>query len=227
MQFLEFSFIGLRAARHVLTDPDGGRTITLFPMVHLGEAAFYDAVHHAAAQHEAVVIEGVASPVTRRLTRAYRWIAPGRLGLIVQPKFSTEATSIIPGDLTAAQFEALWRVAPWRERAVLESAATLVGLWRRITATRHNLGRGLCTSDLKDRDDILMWNERRAPLLQALIEARDRILCDTVTKILSEPSGPSSIAVIYGAGHMGALARSLDHKGFVVTKSDWLTVFET
>ncbi|MEL7012897.1 MAG: hypothetical protein AAFO72_06420 [Pseudomonadota bacterium] len=227
MQFLENSIIGLRAARHVLTHPDRAETITLFPMVHLGEAAFYDGVFADAAQNDAVLIEGVSSPISKRLTASYRWAATRRLGLIVQPKFISQATRVIHADLPGAEFDALWRAGSRRERMVFEAACLGLGLWLRLMATRENLARGLSTDDLTDRDDILVWNRGRAPLLHALKAARDAVLCRSLTDLLSEPQSPRTIAVIYGAGHMPALVRALDAEGFQVTQSEWLTVFES
>ncbi|MEM6481892.1 MAG: hypothetical protein AAF922_18315 [Pseudomonadota bacterium] len=226
MQFLEHSFIGLRAARHALTHPERDVTITLFPMVHLGEPAFYKTVYEDASRYDAVLLEGVTSRVVRRLTRAYRWAAPERLGLTVQPKFKADATRVIHADLSGSDFDALWRAAPRVERWLFEGAATLIGLWLRITATRDTLARGLCTNDLSERDDILIWSQRRAPILTALKDARDKVLCQRLADLMSEQPGPATIAVIYGAGHFPALVRSLDADGFRVSQSQWLTVFE-
>jgi|GEM_PF-4911570 len=74
MQFIEWSVIGLRSARHVFTHPESDTTVTIFPMIHVAAASFYDAVYTDAASHDVVVCEGLKSPVARRLTRAYRWI---------------------------------------------------------------------------------------------------------------------------------------------------------
>ncbi|MEM6578590.1 MAG: hypothetical protein AAF678_08865 [Pseudomonadota bacterium] len=227
MQFLEHSFIGLRSARHSLTHSDRDVTVTLFPMVHLGCADFYESVFDDARAHEAVLVEGIVSPVTRRLTRAYRWVCVEKLGLAVQPKFTPGTARLIHADLSGPAFDALWRTAPWRERVLLETLASLMGLWLRFSATRETLGRGLSTHDLTNRDDIMMWNARRAPMLSALKDARDAVLCKEMSALLSEEKGPKTIAVIYGAGHMPALFRSLDDRGFRVTDSRWLKVFET
>lgn len=227
MQFLEHSIIGLRAARHVLTRPTPKQQVTLFPVIHLGDPKFYETVHAAAATHDTVLVEGVASKTVRHLTRAYRWAAPERLGLVVQPKFTSDRTRVIHADLPGPEFDALWRGAPWAERALLEVGAALMGLWLRGTATRHSLGRGLCTNDLKDRDDLLIWSPRRASILAALQDARDAALCSKITELLREDPAPASIAVIYGAAHMRAVTRALDREGFVVSDSEWITVFET
>jgi hypothetical protein len=84
----------------------------MFPMVHLGEPSFYEAVYWDAAAHNVVVLEGIEPPVSRRLTRAYRWAAPARLGPIVQPRFRREGLRTVRADLPVAEFDRLWRAAP-------------------------------------------------------------------------------------------------------------------
>jgi hypothetical protein len=92
MQLLESSVLGLRSARHVFCRPDSEVEVTLFPMLHIGEPQFYEAVFSSAMAHDAVLIEGVRSPIVTRLTRAYRWLdCSKRLGLIVQPWLSSMA----------------------------------------------------------------------------------------------------------------------------------------
>lgn len=224
MQFIEWSVIGLRSARHVFSHNERKSSVTLFPMVHIGEPGFYEAVYADAAAHDVVVLEGIDSPVSRRLTRAYRWIAPERLGLTVQPKFGGNGVQVFHADLPGAEFENIWRAAPRYERAIVEGGATVLGLWLRLIATRTTLGRKLSTTDLPDRDDVLAWSERRAPMLEALLIARDTALCRNVTGLLARDDYPRSVAVIYGAGHMGALSHKLVGAGFRPVESRWMTV---
>lgn len=225
MQFLEWSVAGLRSARWVYRDVERDLSVTLYPMVHLGEAAFYEAVYADAATHDAVVLEGIGGGVARRLTRSYRWIAPGRLGLVVQPRFDREHGRLIRGDLDPEAFEAIWRAAPRSERWSFEIAATGFGLWQRLKATRASLGRGLCTTDLRDRDTILSWSERNAPMLEALLSERDAALGNAMRGLFQESEGSGTIAVVFGAGHMGALSHLLIGEGFRPVESTWLTVF--
>lgn len=225
MQFLEWSVVGLRSARHVFKCSTREKSVTLFPMVHLGEAHFYEKVYDHAATHDVVVLEGVESPVARRLTRVYRWVRPSRLGLIVQPKFASGRVEAVRADLQAESFDALWRAAPWPERMVMEAGAGFMGAWLRWTATRASIGRRLNTSDNREREAILSWDARYAPMLHALLEARDEVLCQTVADLVADGNGPRTIAVIYGAGHMGVLAHALGKTGFRRIESDWMRVF--
>ncbi|MES0826784.1 hypothetical protein [Ruegeria sp. SCP11] len=225
MQFLEWSILGLRSARHVLRHSERDLSITLFPMVHLAEPDFYERVYSDAEDHDVVVLEGIDSPISRRLTRSYRWISLARLGLVVQEKFVGNDVRTIHADLTATEFEELWRSGPRWERAAVEAGATVMGLWLRLTGTRTVLGRNLNTTDLPDRDTVMMWSERNAPLLDALLTARDAVLCRVVTDLLADGEQPNSVAIIYGAGHMGALVHMLFREGFRPVESEWIQVF--
>jgi hypothetical protein len=225
MQILEWSILGLRAAWRVLEHPGTGRRVSLFPVVHIGEADFYRRVHEEAARHDLVVVEGVRSPVARRLSRVYRWIDPGRLGLVVQPKFAEPGVPVLLADLPGENFERLWGMAPFWLRLAAEVCMTMGGLWLRLTATRESIGRQLNTTSLPDRDDILFWSPERAPLVHAVETVRDEVLCAAVLAAVSRDDGPRSVAVIYGAAHFRALAPALKQAGFRRVDSVWIPVF--
>ncbi len=74
---------------------------------------------------------------------------------------------------------------------------------------------------------MLAWTDRRASLFEALLTARDAVLCDAVTALVTGDDPPNSIAVIYGAGHMGVLAHTLGRAGFRPVESRWMMVFES
>jgi len=71
----------------------------------------------------------------------------------------------------------------------------------------------------------MMWTERNAPLLDALITARDAVLCKAVMDVLAEKDKALSVAVVYGARHMGALVHALLREGFRPVESEWMQVF--
>lgn len=226
MQFLEWSFIGLRSARLVLRHDERGLSVTLFPMVHLAEPAFFERVYADASAHDAVVLEGINSRVGRRLTRVYRWVSTARLGLVVQPRYSIEGIRKVHADLSGEEFEKLWRAAPYFERFIMEAGAGAVGLWLRLFATRTTIGKKLDTTDLPDREFVLAWDDGYAPIHEALFTSRDQALCRRLTELLEEDGGPRSVAVIYGAGHMSAAAHHLHKAGFRLIGSEWMQVFQ-
>ena len=79
MQIVERSVLGVRAARQVMQSPDRKVSVTLFPMIHVGEESFYRQVHADALQHDVVLVEGIRSPITRLVTSSYRWINKEKL----------------------------------------------------------------------------------------------------------------------------------------------------
>src|SRR5579871_1057484 len=94
MQILENSLVGLRSARISLVSPESDTVITLFPMVHVGELDFYRSVYEDACDHDIVLIEGINSPITARVTRSYRWmLGSKRLKLSLPPRFPSAPTA--------------------------------------------------------------------------------------------------------------------------------------
>ena len=113
MQIIESSLLGLRSARLVLAKPNSSIEVTLFPMVHVGEPAFFARVYRDAFNHDTALVEGINSPIGHRITRSYRWITGAkRLGLIVQPRYPEPRdvhAKIIWADLSATEFATVWR----------------------------------------------------------------------------------------------------------------------
>ena len=63
---------------------------------------------------------------------------------------------------------------------------------------------------------------------KVVIHARDALLVDALTSIHEERSAePISVAVVYGAGHMPAVAAMLVSRlGYHARTAEWLTVFD-
>ncbi len=231
MQLLETSVIGLRSARHRLASSKMAPTITLFPMVHIGEAAFYAQAYRDALGHDVVLYEGVRSKIATNLTRSYRWLRLRRLGLVVQPRLEAgdTAAKAILTDLNSDEFEALWQDVPAWKRMIIGVLAPLFGLYRGLFATRRSLAKGLSLEDLAARDDILSWNEWPEAIRRVLLEARDTRLCNCLRDVIADNrSDPKSIAIVYGAAHMPAVLRCLDeYADYAPVESDWMTIFAT
>ncbi|WP_421054715.1 hypothetical protein [Leisingera sp. D0M16] len=201
--------------------------MTLFPMLHIGEARFFDEVYRDALNHDVLLFEGVNSPVARHLTRSYRWLDGGRLGLVTQPKAPAGRgrAERIHADFTQEEFEAAWKALPLAQRAVYFACAPLIGVHRRYFATRDSLSRGLNVDDLSTRESTLSWDTEAALLRGVLLHQRDRRLCDKLAGVLDGKTA-QSIAIVYGANHMPAVTRMLSaYAGFRPAGSEWMTVF--
>jgi hypothetical protein len=233
MQILESSVMGLRTARLSLRNPKFNIRITLFPMVHVGEPDFFQKVYADAFSHDVVLVEGVRSPITRRITRSYRWIKGSkRMNLVLQSAYSSPPNStarIVHADLSGEEFAALWRKVPLRVRAFVYVAAPLIGLRHRWFGTRTSFAKGHSLDDLPSRNEVMRFSPETIALTQAVIHARDVRLVERLGEELDNPtSGVERLAIVYGAGHMRAVLRELlQRRGYRVKKGEWLTVFST
>ena len=230
MQLLESSPLGLRMARIALVSPDSATTVTLFPMVHIGDVEFFDAVYEDAFAHEICLVEGINSPIVRRITRSYRWIvgAP-RLALRIQPPYPRGAdvrAHIVLADLSAGEFTKVWRRVPIWLRALVNVVAPIIGLWYRWFGTREALAHGLTFEDLPRREETLSWNPEMAALTTAVLDARDQRLVSALGEQLERMDGQfGRLAILYGAGHMRAVLRELSRRGYHANDSKWFTAF--
>ncbi len=226
MQFLESSVLGLRSARHRLAAPDHPAEVTLFPMIHIGEAGFFDRVASEALAHDVVLVEGVRARSVWLLTRAYRWAPLKRLGLVAQTAIGPDpgGAEVILADVSPAEFERLWRALPPWQRLAIALGAPAYGLWLRLTASRATLARRQCTTDLHDRDVILAHDTPAGGPLSVILHARDANLARMLRGELEKAcKTPRRIAVVYGAAHMPAVMAELRaHGAFRPVESAWL-----
>lgn len=226
MQVLENSVLGLRSARLAFRHPATGSEVTIFPMVHVGEGAFFERVFRDARGHAAVLLEGVSFAPTRLLTASYRWLDHEKLGLVVQPSFDALASPvrIVHADLDHVEMKRLWKVTPFWLRAMISVGAPLYGLYMRFAGSRESLAKGMGQDVLKTSREILEEGDEFQPLRDMITTARDAKLARTLFNELGAASS-ERIAVIYGAGHASALVRELTRCGFRPLASEWMTVF--
>jgi hypothetical protein len=200
-------------------------------MIHLGEAAFYDAVYRDACSHDAVLVEGVRSPVTTRVTRAYRWIEGAKhIALVVQPRHPDQSDShaaIIHADLSGDEFERHWRKVPLHLRWAIYVGAPIYALYYRWFGSRRSLAKGHALDDLPSRNETLRWTPEHASLGEAILTERDKRLVEVMSEYLNAASAePRRLAIVYGARHMRAIIKDLTHRrGFHCVDSEWMLVF--
>lgn len=228
MQILESSMLGLRTARMEFRKSDSGIAITLFPMVHVGEERFYTEAYADAFNHDVVLVEGVRSPITRHLTRSYRWLDFRKLGLVLQPRTPPQKAvpaRIVRADLTPEEFHREWRKISLPMRAAFFALSPLIGVHRRLTGTRESVARNQSLNDRPSVDEILGWSPIFESVEHAILHARDRRLIECMAAELDASfSSGKRIAVVYGAGHMRAIVRELAKRGFASSDASWRTV---
>lgn len=228
MQILENSILGLRAARLHYVNNQLSISVSLFPMVHFGEAEFFQTVYEDAFNHDVVLVEGVRSPVVKCLTASYRWIDNASLGLVIQPKYPAAETvnaKIIHADLSMEEFNAEWRKVPLWLRASVLLISPILGLKRRIFASRTSIFEGMSMEDLESRDEILSWDPTHAALDHCILGARDARILEKLRAQIAQPNlKDRRIAVVYGALHMRAVLGELKRQNFVLMESRLQTV---
>ncbi len=229
MQILESSGLGLRAARHRLINEELHLSVTIFPMVHIGESEFYQTVYKQAFDHDVVLVEGVRSPVVSLITTSYPWIEKSKLGLIIQPSYPEQKdakANIVHADLTAEEFHAEWRKVPLWLRLAAFVISPMVGLERRYLATRSSLAKNMGLEDLQSRDEVLSWDPSVVAFKRCILGARDKRLIECLNQVIEHNNSKRcSIAIVYGARHMRAVLNQLKRKNFISSESEWQTVF--
>lgn len=230
MQIIEASIFGLRSAQHRFLSPDGLLTITLFPMVHVGESEFFEEVYADAFAHDAVLVEGVRSPITRVITSSYRWINLAKLGLTLQPptpKQEAVRARIVHADLSTSEFHAEWRKIPLWLRLLVLLCAPFVGLGRRFVASRETLAKLAVMEDQRSSGEVLSWDPKFAAFEYCISDSRDaRILeCLEIELDRMPAAAETRLAIVYGAAHMRAVLADLRKRGFRSSGASWRTVF--
>jgi hypothetical protein len=245
MQIIEVSVVGVRSAVLRLTRRDTPLRFEFYPMVHIGEPAFYAAVADRLRGCDLLVAEGVGRPATAdtsspasskgsrsaavaALTASYQlpaWFE--RSGLVEQHiPYDALGVPVRYPDMTDQQFAAGWQAVPWWQRALTVVASPLVGLDRLAFGSRQALARDMELSDTDWHDqfvDIDSMNE----LMDLLGEQRDRLLIAELDEIHRQRMhDPITVAVVYGAAHVAPAIhgmRALHRYG--VRSAEWLTVF--
>jgi hypothetical protein len=232
MQFVEESILGVRSARLSFSSPTSRVRVTLFPMIHVGEPQFYQATYADAQSHDVVLLEGVRSPITKRITRAYRWIEGSKRlsGLIVQPCFPNDGSNakFVHADFSGEEFEAEWRKVPLWIRWAVYVLSALIGLKRRWRYSRRQLAKNMGTEDQPSLSELLAVSPETGGLTQGILHARDERLIQCLRAELDDPvTQGKNVAVVYGAAHMRAVVRELTRdRNFSVSGAEWRTIMD-
>lgn len=141
--------------------------------------------------------------------------------------FGALGVPIIRPDMTGAQFETRWRQAvPALHRATIFLAAPFFALALLLFGSRRVLGRHLALDDLPTREQELD-HEAFEEMDRVVVDERDALLLDTLTSIHNDRcSEQINVGVVYGAGHMPAVAAGLLARlGYRARNAEWVMVF--
>lgn len=202
-------------------------TLTLYPMVRIGEQAYYNGVFREAFDHDVALVEGLKSPVMRHLRRQYSWINLKKLGLVLQPEIPSQDevyAKIVYADLTAEEFRIEWRKVSAPFRIILYVLSPLIGFHRRLFSSRSSLAKNKSLRDLPSSNEVLHWNPKFEPIRHSALHARDKRLLECLACELNG-NAEKRIAIVFGARHMRAVISDLRKRGFVSSDATWQTVF--
>ncbi|MBC6456400.1 hypothetical protein [Actinomadura sp. HBU206391] len=230
MQLIEVTELaGVRSAVIVMKRRGSPMRFVLFPMLHVGEQHFYEAVAARVRSCQIVVTEGVIGDSSRAdaITRIYRWIRFSRRHDLVVQDVDYDALGVpsVRPDMTAAEFDRRWGEIPLRARLLIYFLVPLFALYLLMFSDRRFLARHL-ELDLELSDAELSTSELIDAMEEVIVDQRDRLLMRALVSIHEERhTEPIDVAVVWGAGHMRAVVRGLKALGYQPCGTDWLTVF--
>ncbi|NMO53978.1 hypothetical protein HH310_22700 [Actinoplanes sp. TBRC 11911] len=229
MQIVEVSVVGVRSAVLRLTRRETPLRFEIYPMVHVGEPAFYAAVTERLRRCDLIVAEGVGgNAAVSALTAAYRLPAHfERSGLVEQNiRYASLGKPVRYPDMTGEQFSAGWRAVPFWQRAAAAVASPLVGLEQLAFGSRRMLARGMELTDV-DWYDQFGDVDSMEELMSLIGERRDRLLMADLDRIhRTRRLEAITVAVVYGALHVPPVVHGMRAlHGYGVRGAEWLTVF--
>ncbi|HTJ66866.1 MAG TPA: hypothetical protein VL551_04990 [Actinospica sp.] len=230
MQVIEVTGYAVRSAVITMRCSDSPLCFALYPMMHVATPAFYRQVATRLAGCDLIVAEGIRgrSWQVSTLTMAYRF-APRRArnGLQLQDykQLLPAGVPVLNPDVTGAEAAAQLRILPRWMRWTLLLAAPAFGLVFAVRGPRAFLDEDLVVEDLPSTHRAERMVDERVE--EALGGQRDRQLLDALSSIHAERHDEAiTVAVVYGAGHVPAIAAGLrERHGYRPRDAEWLTVY--
>ena len=231
MQIIETGPLGLRSAVLRLQSRNAACSYLLFPMVHIGEPAFYDAVAARAAECDHILVEGVRHKLVVVAGRMYdRVAASSRMQLTAQrvmaPALRPVKDRIVNIDMPPDQFQALWQLQPLWTRLLLPGLFRLVFWHFSKFGTRKRLAQQMAIDLAPSRSEIFRVGDE-LEFTKLLKDRRDEYIVARLDEFHQRHRDqPVTVAIIFGASHMRAIVRHLiDRHSYVAAAGSWLTIF--
>lgn len=231
MQLIEVSSFAMRSAVVRLRRSGTPLEFVLFPMIHLATPAFYAEFMARLGRCQLIVVEGVGkTAVVQALTLVCRVSGrAGRWGLVTQRLALADlGVPVLCPDMSADQFRRGWRRLPVVVKLSMFILVPVYAVGVLVFGSRRFLADRIgSTEDLPTRDEELAADGRFDKLAELLLDDRDALLVQALEAIHEQRSQePISVAVVYGAAHMPAVARALAARyGYRPVGAEWVTVF--
>jgi hypothetical protein len=202
----------------------------LYPMIHVGDAAFFAEVDRRLTAVDLVVAEGVRGPsrVVDGLTSVYRAAARDPRTGVVRQSHAPSRVPVVRPDVTGAEFDLHWRTIPLWERGTIWAGVGLANVLHRVAGPQWWLDQLelLAMDDLASDEEILFSGYEGVE--RVVLQERDARLLAALDTIHTQRSHEKlTVAVVYGAAHMRAVVRGLgDRHGYRVYTAEWLTALD-
>jgi hypothetical protein len=234
MQIIEVGPMGVRSAVITLQRRGSPLRFILFPMIHLGRPEFYASVAEEAGRCQLIVAEGTTTKRRRTLSGlAYRLLRRHRRSRLVVQNLREETLGppVVRPDLSMAEIRRRLRGLPLPayllSRLALGVVLPYVALSVLLFGAERFLTRSLALDDSSPSDEPPPGEHWEA-VERVIVDERDALLLDALSRIHAERgTEPIDVAVIYGAGHVPAVAHGLlNRHGYQARAAHWLTVFD-
>lgn len=229
MQVIEVTGYAVRSSIISMRRRRDGLRFELFPMMHVASPTFYRQVSARLAKCDLIVVEGIRgkSRQASMITLAYRFAPRASRGGLELQDYDTLLPAGIPvvnPDVTAEEaISQARRVLRWWYWPMM-LLAPVFGLVFAVRGLRAFLDEDLVVEEepLSNRAAWLKDDK----LDEAFGGVRDRRVLDALSVIHSEHADePMVVAVVYGAGHMPAIAAGLAQRhGYRPSDAEWLVV---
>jgi hypothetical protein len=200
-------------------------------MIHVGSTEFYEEISRRLAGCDLILAEGVKSRRVNLITLSYRIVKHiRRMDLVTQHdgmRVETFRAKIMNTDIDGAAFDERWSSLPISLRLQFIVLVPICVVYLFLFGTRETLADYVALDDLPSREEILSDNENFEAFDSLIINERDRILIEHVTKLEDEQNGAKQIGIVYGARHMRNTMRFLMQElDYRVAKAEWVKVFD-
>lgn len=199
----------------------------LIPMIHVGEATFYESATYALGDCHHLIFEGVKLNKLRSFGRITKWVAK-KLELVEQRhqmRLKELPLKLIHGDLDEEEASKAWQKVNRWERLSVRYMYPLLYHRNKRHLSRRMMARVLANS----QEARYSYRYAMYPIDSAdffISEFRERKLFKTINRHIKEQKDTTSITgILYGAGHAKAILAHLEQWGYSIQNAFPLTVF--
>jgi hypothetical protein len=238
LQITEVTGFGIRSAAITLRREETAMKFALFPMIHFAAPTFYAEVRRRLRDCAVIVSEGVSGPTLQSTAMDFtnHYFPRGRQhGIVAQTDeiVLPEGIAVVRPDVPPTEPAIDLRGIPGLGRM-----AKLTGLNLALITSTHLISiaiavagpRVLYTKDLEIHDFAFTVQEEQdadSPLSHVIMDNRDRKLLEALTELHElRCREPITVGVVYGAGHMPAVAHGLiERYGYRARHAEWMNVY--